>query len=234
MLRKNTGLMLLLMLFAGCAFRDVEIPFIPGLGPHKIDIQQGNVVTKDMLDKLQPGMTRNQVRFVLGTPLLVDPFRNDRWDYTYSLNKAGERIEPRLLKVFFKDDKMVRYEGDVVADAKAGTAATKPAAVDVKPKDKPAADAKPAVVEPAPAAPASATPARDAAEDAKLKLRLTPSEGEPAKPAERAPEPPPVAAQQPAPSEPLEAPPLPRLVLPPEPEQKPGPPATTPDTPSRP
>jgi outer membrane protein assembly factor BamE len=106
-------LFLLIVLAAGCR----SVPMLPGLTAHKIDIQQGNVVTKDMLEKLQPGMTRNQVRFVLGTPLLVDPFRNDRWDYVYVMNRKGERVEQRQLKVFFQDDKMLRYEGDTVTDA---------------------------------------------------------------------------------------------------------------------
>ena len=50
------------------------------LSPYRADVQQGNVVTQDMIAKLQPGMTRSQVRFALGTPLIVDPFRQDRWD----------------------------------------------------------------------------------------------------------------------------------------------------------
>lgn len=161
MLRNNISLAVLVFLLTGCSsLRQMSVPSVPGLGAHKIDIQQGNVVTKDMIDKLQPGMTRSQVRFVLGTPLLVDPFRNDRWDYFYSLNKAGERVEQRQLKVYFKDDKMLRYEGDVVADAKP---VVKPA---TKPAEKPAVTpaeklavtpaAKPESVTPAPAPPDTA------------------------------------------------------------------------------
>ncbi|HTE16230.1 MAG TPA: outer membrane protein assembly factor BamE [Burkholderiales bacterium] len=205
------------------------MPSIPGLGPYKIDIQQGNVITQDMLVKLQPGMTRNQVRFVLGTPLLVDPFRTDRWDYFYSLNKAGERVEQRQLKVYFKDDKMVRYEGDVVVDAKAA----------VKPAEKPAAssvmttpESKPQIANPVPAAPAREP---DAAAAAKPQLRMAPNEGEPAKSEARTPEPPLPVSAKPAPGpESLETPPLPRLVVPPEPSELPGPAATIPDTPTKP
>jgi outer membrane protein assembly factor BamE len=117
MLRKNNHLIILsvfLLLSAGCR----SVPMLPGITAHKIDIQQGNVVTQEMVSKLQPGMTRSQVRFILGTPLLVDPFRSDRWDYIYSMNRKGERIEQRQLKVYFQDDKMLRYEGDTVTDAK--------------------------------------------------------------------------------------------------------------------
>ena len=60
----------LLMLISGCK----QVPMMPGLTAYKIDIQQGNAVTQEMVAKLQPGMTRSQVRFALGTPLLVDPF----------------------------------------------------------------------------------------------------------------------------------------------------------------
>ena len=66
-----------------------------------------------MIAKLQPGMTRSQVRFALGTPLVVDPFRKDRWDYVYMLMKQGEVKERRRIVVVFKDDKLVGLEGDV-------------------------------------------------------------------------------------------------------------------------
>ncbi|HEX7155742.1 MAG TPA: outer membrane protein assembly factor BamE, partial [Burkholderiaceae bacterium] len=60
----------------------------PGfLTPYRPDVQQGNIITKDMVDQLRPGMTRDQVRFMLGTPLLTDMFHQDRWDYTYYLKR---------------------------------------------------------------------------------------------------------------------------------------------------
>jgi outer membrane protein assembly factor BamE len=96
---------------------------IPTLRPYKMDIQQGNVVTREMLARLQPGMTRSQVRFALGTPMVVDPFRDDRWDYVYLLAKGGEVTEQRRVVVVFKDDKLVRIEGDVVPGG-AGSAGT--------------------------------------------------------------------------------------------------------------
>jgi outer membrane protein assembly factor BamE len=82
--------------------------------PYRVDIQQGNVVTQEMVSKLQPGMTRSQVRFALGTPLVVDPFRQDRWDYVYIYMKQGVVTERRRISVVFKDDKLVGFEGDVV------------------------------------------------------------------------------------------------------------------------
>ena len=235
---KNNNLILLALLIAGCKqMPQISVPTLPGLGAHKIDIQQGNVVTQEMLDKLQPGMTRNQVRFVLGTPLLVDPFRTDRWDYFYSMKKRGELVEQRQLKVFFQDDKMVRYEGDVATDTKPGAgavAAAKPAA---KPAEKPVAVpvAKPEPVIPAPSQSVVATPAvqpeiakpvvpsapaREAVPTwVSRSYRWCPAPGEPAKPEDLKP-PVPVVATQREPegivAPPLEAPPLPRLVIPPE------------------
>ena len=86
---------------------------LPGLTPHKIDIQQGNYVTQDMVSKLKPGMSRSQVRFALGTPLIADPFHPDRWDYIYVLQKKGKVQEQRRIVVVFQDDKLARVEGDV-------------------------------------------------------------------------------------------------------------------------
>jgi len=90
-----------------------HVPMLPSLTPHKIDIRQGNQVTQDMVAKLKPGMTRSQVRFALGTPLLVDPFRNDRWDYVFHFSRAGAPPEQRRIAVFFAGDKLVHVQGDV-------------------------------------------------------------------------------------------------------------------------
>lgn len=87
---------------------------VPILSPYRIDIQQGNAVTKQMVAKLKPGMTRSQVRFALGTPLVVDPFRTDRWDYVYYYETPGAPREYRHIVVVFKGDRLERIEGDVV------------------------------------------------------------------------------------------------------------------------
>ena len=102
------------LLLTGCS----NVPILP-LAPYKIDVQQGNYVTQDMVAKLKPGMSRSQVRFALGTPLIVDPFHADRWDYVYALHKKGELVEQRLVTVVFRGDVLERIEGDVVAGTKA-------------------------------------------------------------------------------------------------------------------
>ncbi|MCQ6258269.1 outer membrane protein assembly factor BamE [Pseudomonas sp. Q11] len=92
-----------LLALAGCSF--------PGV--YKIDIQQGNVVTQDMIDQLRPGMTRRQVRFIMGNPLLTDTFHADRWDYLYSLQPGGgERQQERISVIFNADDQLVSLSGD--------------------------------------------------------------------------------------------------------------------------
>ena len=130
---------LALSALAGCGGLLPTLPLGP-LTPYRIDVQQGNVVTQEMMAKVQPGMSRSQVRFALGTPLVADVFHPDRWDYVYQYRQAGELKEQRRIVVVFKDDKLVRIEGDVVP------AGSLPGAAQTGKKDKPAA--------PAPAAPA--------------------------------------------------------------------------------
>jgi outer membrane protein assembly factor BamE len=87
------------------------------LAPYRIDIQQGNFVSQEMAAQLKRGMTKDQVRFVLGTPLVTDIFHADRWDYVYLLDRPGEPPVHRRLAVFFDDGKLARVDGDVVAAA---------------------------------------------------------------------------------------------------------------------
>jgi outer membrane protein assembly factor BamE len=85
------------------------------LRPYSIDIRQGNYVTQEMAAQLTPGMTEEQVRFVMGTPLLVDPFHANRWDYVYSYAPGGKTAETRRITLLFKDNKLSSVEGDVIA-----------------------------------------------------------------------------------------------------------------------
>src|SRR3954468_11525002 len=100
---------------AGCK----QTPQLPAvISPYRIDIQQGNVVTQEMVNKLKVGQTRSQVRFVLGSPLVTDMFHADRWDYVYLMQKQGKPDERRRLTVIFDGDKLVSLEGDVVLNDK--------------------------------------------------------------------------------------------------------------------
>ena len=80
--------------------------------PYRIDLPQGNYVTSEMLDRVRPGMTREQVRAALGTPLLDQMFRSDRWDYVYRYKHPNGRAEQRSVTVFFQDDRVARIRAD--------------------------------------------------------------------------------------------------------------------------
>ena len=98
-----------------CACKAAEIvPKIPGLEPYRMTIQQGNNLSQEMVAQLKLGMTREQVRFVLGTPLLMDVFHADRWDYVYYREIPGGKREQRNLSVVFEKDKLVRVVGDLL------------------------------------------------------------------------------------------------------------------------
>jgi len=84
------------------------------LQPYRPDVQQGNIVTKDMVEQLRPGMTRDQVRFLLGTPMLTDVFHQDRWDYTYYLRRKSGDPQIRKLSIIFADGKLDRYNSDAM------------------------------------------------------------------------------------------------------------------------
>lgn len=84
-------------------------------GVYKIAIEQGNIVEQDMIDQLKPGMSKTQVEYILGTPLIRDTFNGDRWDYLYSMQKGDGPREQKRLTVFFKDDELDHFTGDYSA-----------------------------------------------------------------------------------------------------------------------
>jgi outer membrane protein assembly factor BamE len=97
----RTKLILLSMLLASCST-------VPLLTPYKIDIRQGNFVTAEMRQKLKLGMSRQQVRYVLGTPMINDAFHGNRWDYIYRLERAGKMIEQQSMTLYFEGDNLAR------------------------------------------------------------------------------------------------------------------------------
>jgi outer membrane protein assembly factor BamE len=76
-------------------------------------IQQGNVVSQEQINALQPGMSKRQVRFVLGTPMLDDVFHADRWDYVFTLGEGSRPKEMQRVTLFFSDDRLARITGDL-------------------------------------------------------------------------------------------------------------------------
>jgi outer membrane protein assembly factor BamE len=112
---------------------------IPGLSPYRMEIQQGNYVSQETLSQLKVGMSKEQVRLALGTPLLTDLFHADRWDYVYYREATDRRRESRKMAVYFTDGKLARLDG---------------AGISLEPQSQPA----PPPATQAPAAPATKTP----------------------------------------------------------------------------
>ncbi len=108
---RRTRQLLLCGLAVGLAGCSIPNPF----AVYRMEVQQGNYVSQEMVAQLKPGMTRDQVRFVMGTPLVTDVFRPDRWDYVYLRRRANAReFEERRVTLFFENDRLARVEGDVV------------------------------------------------------------------------------------------------------------------------
>ena len=115
-------------LLCACSYLP-EIPSLGAIKPYRIDIQQGNFLSQEMVSQLKKGMTREQVRFVLGTPMVADIFHADRWDYVYYRELGNGRKEHRTVSVVFEQDRLARVLvlGDVLpvkpaADALPGAA----------------------------------------------------------------------------------------------------------------
>ena len=80
---------------------------------YRIDIQQGNVVDQSMINKLEVGMDKKQVRFIMGTPLLIDPFHDERWDYIYTYQEGARVRQKRHITLYFDDEKLAYIKGDI-------------------------------------------------------------------------------------------------------------------------
>ena len=81
---------------------------------HKVTVQQGNIVNQEMVDQLRPGMTRSQVRYILGTPLLMDTFDQNRWDYYYSIKRPGYQEMRERITVYFDGNTLTHFSGDYI------------------------------------------------------------------------------------------------------------------------
>ncbi len=141
------------LLLASCG--SLRLP-TPDFKAYRMEIQQGNFVSQEIVSQLKPGMSKDQVRFVLGTPLIADSFHADRWDYVFRRQRANSsELEERKIAVFFEGDKLKRIDGDITPAANADPAAVKlPGA---QPAPAPGTPARPG-----PAAKTAAEPARPA------------------------------------------------------------------------
>lgn len=104
-------LITILVSLTACSTLAVDVPLV-----YKIDIDQGNVIDQEMINQLRPNMTKRQVIYVLGSPLLTDPFFPNRWDYIYSVQPGGEdRLQDRI-SLFFSGDNLIHVEGNMTPD----------------------------------------------------------------------------------------------------------------------
>ena len=100
-------LLSIIMLAGGCSnWENFSLVHVP-------DIEQGNIVTPEMVALLEPGMSKRQVRFALGSPMLVDVFHEQRWDYLLSIKRRNEPLEVKRFSVYFEGDTLSRYTGDI-------------------------------------------------------------------------------------------------------------------------
>lgn len=112
MIKKAIALLLVTVPLLACS--TLEFP-----GVYRLQIEQGNIVTDDMVKQLEPGMSPSQVEFILGTPLIRDSFSPNRWDYLHVVHKPDNTVERERLTVFFENGALSHYESNIKADAKA-------------------------------------------------------------------------------------------------------------------
>lgn len=126
---RSLVLVLVVALLTGCASSAEKPAVTEKSGFHilprvfRFPIQQGNVITQEMVDKLQPGMTRSQVRFIMGTPLIADTFNQNRWDYLYTLKMPSGKELREQMTILFEGDRLVGISGDYLPGGAANGAA---------------------------------------------------------------------------------------------------------------
>lgn len=106
------SLIITLSTLNACSTLAIDMPLV-----YKIDIDQGNIIDQEMVNLLKPNMSKRQVIYVLGSPLLLDPFSKNRWDYIYSEQPGGEDREQTRIALFFTHDSLTRIEGDLAPEA---------------------------------------------------------------------------------------------------------------------
>jgi len=101
--------------FAGCGSFDKGTMHIANaITPYRVEVVQGNFVSREQVEALKPGMSRQQVRDILGTPLVTSVFHSNRWDYVFTIKRQGVEPQQRRLAVFFNGEALDRFEGDVM------------------------------------------------------------------------------------------------------------------------
>jgi outer membrane protein assembly factor BamE len=97
------------LILSGCSFKRPRLPRV-----HKLTVQQGNVINQKMIDKLKPGMNRSQVAFIMGEPVVRNPFDDNRWDYVYTIELPGVYSTTQMVSLYFVDEQLAYFTGDLV------------------------------------------------------------------------------------------------------------------------
>ncbi len=127
---KIIGATLFAVVLAGCSFPNISMPRL-----YRITVQQGNVITQEMVDKLKPGMTRSQVAFIMGEPILRNTFSEDRWDYIYTVLLPGYFEQDVRLSLFFEDEVLAYFTGDLAPSGSQPEAQAAEQAADAEPAE---------------------------------------------------------------------------------------------------
>lgn len=98
------------LLLAGCASLQSSDSLLGLITPYKVEVVQGNVLTKEQVDAVKPGMNRSQVRDILGSPLLTDPFHADRWDYIFTIRRQGAEPQRRSVVALFEGETLKKLD----------------------------------------------------------------------------------------------------------------------------
>ena len=99
------------LILAGCSFKRPRLPRV-----HKLTVQQGNVINQDMINKLRPGMSRSQVAFVMGEPVVRNSFNDNRWDYVYTIELPGVYSTTQTVSLYFVEEQLAYFTGDLVPE----------------------------------------------------------------------------------------------------------------------
>ncbi len=130
MRKKILALSFLSLPLMSCSVALNHLPYV-----YKIDVNQGNMIDQAMIDQLRPNMTKRQVLYVMGTPMLADFFHENRWDYIYQIKKGGEDVEKKAISIFFENDKIKGIQGDLKPSALPVVKPSTEQMVDVPPRD---------------------------------------------------------------------------------------------------
>ena len=107
-LLKTATVLFFATLIGGCSSFKPKFPWA-----YKVNVRQGNIIDKEAFAKLEKGMTRSQVKFVLGTPLIEDTFNPDRWDYYYTVRRDEKDLYTYHVTMHFDGDELTHWDGDV-------------------------------------------------------------------------------------------------------------------------